>query len=344
MTDAVITEGGLLALGAGVGDAIITQGGHLPFATIRPDCLITQGGQLTFTTVLIDMILTQGGLLALSRYSYCATKHCQCWIIRCRDGDVYRFTSLDVDFPWVGGTFKACGGLDPSASEQGANLGDVGDMELTGVVTIDEVTEEDLYGGKFDDAFVEVWEVPYEDAGGETPRRLAAGWMGDLSHGDATFKAQVLGPGQRITQQAIVTVVAPKCRWDFGSAQCGVDTEALKTTGDVIIATNRESFMANLGLMSDGGIQWENGKVRWTGGRNDGYVTETKTVDFVTGIVVLWALPPYLPQAGDTFDLLPGCLQDGATCQNVYNNKINFGGFEDVPGDKALNETPNASA
>lgn len=325
-------------------DAQLTQSGVTTLATISPPAIMTQAGRISFQTIMVDLLLTQGGLVALSKYFFCATKHCQCWIIRCRDGDVFRFTSLDIDFAWVGGTYKSCGSLDPSASEQASSLGDIGNMELKGVVTIDGVTEEDLYGGKFDDAFVEVWEVPYEDAGGETPRRLAAGWMGDLSHGDATFNAEVLGPGQRLTQHPIVTVVAPTCRWVFGSTQCGKDIEALKSDGDVILATNRESFMANLSLASDGGIQWENGRVRWLTGRNAGYVTETKAVDFDTGIIVLWIFPPYLPEAGDTFDLLPGCKQDFATCKDVYSNGINFGGFKDVPGDKAIAATPNASA
>lgn len=325
-------------------DAEITQGGAFTLATVAPPCIMTQVGKIVFTSIEIDMVLTQGGLIALSRYFYCSTHHCQCWIIRTRDGDVYRFTSLDVDLAWVGGIYKACGGLDPSATEQASSLGDVGNIELTGVVTIDEITEEDLYGGKFDDAFVEVWEVPYIDAGGETARRLAAGWMGELSHGEATFKAEVLGPGQRITQQAIVQVVAPKCRWVFGDSNCKKDLELLKTSGDVILAANRESFMANLGLASEGGIQWENGKARWLTGRNAGYVTEAKEVDFDTGVVTLWALPPYLPEAGDTFDLYPGCLQDKPTCKDVYANYVNFGGFKDVPGEKAVSETPNASA
>lgn len=343
MTDAIITQGGSIMFGALETDAQLSQGGMQTLGIPFPPCILTQGGQITFAAIVIDMILTQGGLVAFSRYRHCATQHCQCWIIKCKDGTTYRFTGLDVDFEWVGGTYKACGSLDPSASEQGSQLGDVGNQELVGVITDDAITEEDLYGGRFDDAYVEVWEVPYRDAGGEIPHRIAAGWMGSLSHGNGRFTAEVLGPGDRLTQQSIVQTVSPKCRWVFGDEHCGKDVEALKTDGDVILCSNRESFMANITLPSAGAFQWENGKVRWTSGRNNGTVCETKAVDFDTGVIVLWALPPFLPEAGDTFDLLPGCLQDKPTCKNVYDNLINFGGF-DIPGENALNETPNASS
>jgi uncharacterized phage protein (TIGR02218 family) len=34
---------------------------------------------------------------------------------------------------------------------------------------------------------------------------------------------------------------------------------------------------------------------------------------------------------GDEFQLLPGCDRTLATCQNVFNNSIHFGGFPFIP-------------
>ena len=85
----------------------------------------------------------------------------------------FRFTSLDQDFHLGAYVYKSCGGLFPSASEESSAIGTVSNMELSGILADDAITEADLYGGLFDDAFVEVWLVPYQ--GTETPRRLAAG-------------------------------------------------------------------------------------------------------------------------------------------------------------------------
>ena len=37
------------------------------------------------------------------------------------------------------------------------------------------------------------------------------------------------------------------------------------------------------------------------------------------------------PAAGDQFQLLPGCDRTLATCTNVFNNAVHFGGFPYIP-------------
>lgn len=288
----------------------------------------------------------------------CATKWCQCWRIFRLDGVVMRFTSLDEDFEWGNDIYDTCGGLTPSAAESASTVGQVGNIELAGIISSDKITEEDLYGGVYDDAFVEVWLVPYEVTAGEVPRRLAAGWTGNLTHTANNFNMEVTGPGARLDQQALTEVVTPTCRWVFGDSRCTIDLEALKKASIVSAAIDRGQFLADISEGSEGagmfsgegdpgsgtedGIQWANGRARWTTGRNTGQTTEVKTVDFTTGKIVLWKLPSYLPVPGDEFDLLPGCAQDAHTCQFVYNNYLNFGGFRDVPGDDSIDATPDA--
>jgi hypothetical protein len=45
--------------------------------------------------------------------------------------------------------------------------------------------------------------------------------------------------------------------------------------------------------------------------------------------VKLAFLTPVLP--GDEFQLLPGCDRTLATCSNVFNNAVHFGGFPYIP-------------
>src|SRR6185295_2105032 len=125
-------------------------------------------------------------------------------------------------------------------------------------------------------------------------------------------------------------------------ATCGVDVEALKTTGEVLSAINRGRIFASLDTASDNGLQWIDGRVRWTTGENVGQVCEVRSVDFDTGEISLWALPAFLPAIGDQFDLLPGCDLTKATCKDIYNAFLRFGGFPDVPGTDAIVASPNA--
>lgn len=291
---------------------------------------------------------SQQAVMILADAEPCVTQRCQLWKIKRRDGVILTFTSHDQDVLWGDGrTYKACNSLNPSASESASNLGSVGNIELEGLISHDDITEEDLYGGLYDDAFVEVWLVSWADVT-DTPKRLAAGWTGELSQGESGFRMEVVGPGARLEQQALVQQYTPGCRRVFGSPQgelapggCGVNIEALKVSGIVQDAPNRGVFAADVAA-SSAPSQWPNGKVTWTSGRNAGTTQEVKTVDFGSGVIVLWVPAPFLPEYGDTFDLYPGCdLAKLGGC-TVYDNVVNFGGFPDVPGPDALMETPDA--
>jgi len=348
----------------GVGDARVTQAARLTLGVGAPTPRATQAVRLAIAEIIAQPRVTQCVRLTIAPAIPCTTKWCQCWRIQRRDGVTLRFTSLDEDFLWGNLLYKSCDSLNPSAAESASTVGQVGNIELQGVISSDDITEADLYGGLYDDAFVEVWIVPYEDTAGEVPRRLAAGWTGNLSHSEAGFNMEVIGPGARLDQQALTQQVTPTCRWVFGDNHCTKDAEALKKQGFVMNSTrDRGTFTAAIsegsegaGDISDGdlasgegggggvtpGLQWANGRVRWTSGRNLSQVCEVKSVDFDTGTIVLWALPAFLPEPGDAFDLLPGCDNSAVTCKEVYGNYLNFGGFRDVPGQDSINQTPDA--
>lgn len=364
-TDARATQGVRLTLTVGDGDARVTQAARLTAAEVTANARATQAARLVAAQVEVQPRVTQTVRLTIAPAIPCATQWAQCWQIRRRDGVILRFTSLDEDFEWGGQVYDSCDSLNPSAAESASTVGQVGNIELVGVISSMKISESDLYGGLYDDAFVEVWEVPYVDTAGEVPRRLAAGWTGNLTHSANSFNMEVIGPGARLSQQALTQAVTPTCRWVFGDpGTCTFDIEARKKPSFVLRATDRGKFTAAISESSSGagdfsgevftdgsgssdgvtddGLQWANGKVRWTSGRNLSQVCEVKTVDFDTGEIVLWALPAFLPQPGDAFDLLPGCDQSADTCKNVYRNYLNFGGFRDVPGQDSIQQTPDA--
>lgn len=349
---AVMAFGGIAFLATGgVSPPRVTQATRLIPASGGGDARATQIPRLLVAGVHADARATQAVRLIVADRVQCVTRWTQLWRITRRDGEVFRYTALDEDFLWGTETFKTCGSLQASAAQDVSAVGQVSSQELQGIFKDDGITEAALYGGLFDDAFVEVWLVAYE--GTESPRRLAAGWTGNLSHEEGTFNMEVVGPGAKIDQQALVQVYGPGCRWVFGSPQCGYDREARKITGTVTASLSRGSFIgqAETGssgsaeLSSDeGALQWADGLVRWITGPNAGIECEVKTADFESGgiAVELWDLAAFLPGPGDEFELLPGCDLSFPTCRDVYHNAINFGGFKDVPGEDAVMQTPDA--
>lgn len=305
-----------------------------------PPMRLSQQATLAAGYVIPPVAVSQQAVLILVDGSPCVTERCQLWRIKRRDGVEFRYTSLDRDVRYGGQVYKSCGSLNPSASEDASTLGTVSNIELEGIISDDGITEADLYGGLFDDAYVTVDLVAW-GALPESPRRLASGWTGELSQGDTGFKMEVLGAGSRLDQQALVQMVTPGCRWVFGDSRCGKDLEAMKLTGEVTGSVTRSVFGAS--LSGDGaGRQWENGTVRFTSGVNEGQRLEVRSVDFAAGVVNLWPSAAFRAEPGDTFDLLPGCDKSRDGGCTLYANVINHGGFPDVPGNDAILETPDA--
>jgi uncharacterized phage protein (TIGR02218 family) len=346
VTDSRVTQAARIVVEDGDGgSARVTQAARLTIGAIAPPVRSTQAVRLAVAEGIYPLRMTQLARIIVSDYVPCVTRWQQCWIITRRDGVVFRYTSLDVDFTWGDNLYKSCGSLNPSAAEDASALGQVGNQELEGIFSDDGIKEAELYGGLFDDAFVEVWLVPYE--GDESARRLAAGWTGNLRHGEKGFNLEVVGPGARIDQQALVQVYTPGCRWTFGDSRCQYDREAHRVQATITHVFDRGRFVAEIDANSAGDaddLQWENGLAQWTSGENVGRNCEVKAADFASaGVTIeLWELAGLEPQVGDTFDLLPGCDLSKATCKNVYDNVINFGGFDRVPGQDSVVQTPDA--
>jgi uncharacterized phage protein (TIGR02218 family) len=336
-----ITQGTRQLVAAGPGAVRATQATRMILGSIAPPGRVTQAHRLLVAFVNPPARVTQAVRLVIAQSVGCVTHWQQLWTLRRRDGVTFRFTSLDADFRQGAIVYKSCGGLFPSASEESSEIGTVSNMELSGILADDAITEADLYGGLFDDAFVEVWLAPYQ--GTETPRRLAAGWLGTVQHGENGWTGEVTGPGARLDQQALVVPYSPACRWTFGDSRCQVDLTALQLDGIVTEGVNRGLIVAGVSS-SSAEVQWPNGRVIWQTGRNTGVTCEIKEVDFGVSDaeISLWALAPFLPEPGDEFIMQPGCDLSAATCKNVYSNLINFGGFKDVPGNDAITATPIA--
>lgn len=306
-----------------------------------PPSRVSQAAALAVAEVVPELAVSQVAALVLVDASRCVTGTCQTWTIRRRDGKIFRYTSLDRDLVYGGKIYKACGSLDPSAAQNGATLGDTGSISLSGLITDNGISESELFGGLFDDAFVTIDLIHWDDPT-VTPKRLASGWVGKVSQRPAFHTMEVLSVGARLEQAALVQVVSPSCRWQFGDARCGVNVEAMKIHGQIRRVINRADLLLDLSPPPDDGRIWKSGRMRFVDGVCAGMVCEYKGVDFASGQITLWAPAGLVPSPGDAVEILPGCdLNRDGGCK-AYNNIINFGGFPDVPGTDAILETPDA--
>ena len=105
------------------------------------------------------------------------------------------------------------------------------------------------------------------------------------------------------------------------------------------VTGDRIQFQSNVTPAPVG--HYTEGRVTWTSGPNNGLISDIQLYTTLNGVILLHLQTPYPILAGHTFTIIPGCGRTEPECV-AYANKINFGGYEDLPGNDQLFDTPTA--
>jgi uncharacterized phage protein (TIGR02218 family) len=250
-----------------------------------------------------------------------------CWKITRTDGQVYGFTNHDQSLSISGVTYLAETGFSATAIRTAADFA-VDNLDVMGVLDAATITAADLRAGLWDFAAVEIFDVNWATlADGVLNQRK--GWIGEVRSGRSGFVAELRGLTQRL-QQTIGRLYGAACDAELGDARCGVTLASYTVTGTVTGVTSRRVFADSALTDADG--YFDQGKITWTGGENDGLSMEVKTYLLAGGAIALVLPMPFDVAIGDTYSLSAGCDKLFPTCGTKFSNKINFRGFPHVPG------------
>ncbi|WP_343347672.1 DUF2163 domain-containing protein [Sphingomicrobium sp. XHP0239] len=302
---------------------------------------VSQAGIEMLHRVLPSFSISQGGIEYLNKAAPCVTHLAQIWAIKRSDGETLRFTSLDRDLEWGGQTYHACGSMSPSASENAAEAGSVGNIDLTGLVAAGYVTETDLQGGKYDGARVRAVLVPWK--GAASVRVLLDGTFGRVEFDDRSFTVEVTGSGGRLAQTPLVRTMKPGCDYVFGDRYCGRSLDGLIVSGAVETSGDGRNFTDS--ARSEAAGYFTNGIVAFISGNNGGVEARIKEHGD-GGQFTLWPRLTFPIAAGDEYEMTPGCSQhresDGGTNGCIsWDNFVNYGGEPDSPGGDAVARRPD---
>ena len=347
MTDARVTQGANLALTEG-GDTQVTQAPVLVLAQLDAvGARVTQAPALALIQQTTDEVrITQAPALVLAANVPCNTYWAQTWRIERLDGTVFRYTDHDENVSFMGQTFSPCNSLNASAAELAAFIGQIGSQDLAGIISDDGISEADLYNGLLDGAIVEVWLVPWSQVGGQIPRRLFYGTVEGTSQGQHGFKAEVLTPGAKLQQRALLKHYTASCRWTFGDSNCAVSLGALTVTGTVthraaIGAANRaRNRIFRDSSRGEAAGTFDQGLLTWTSGNNSGRSTEVKS-QAADGTFTLWDPLLFEIEIGDAYSVYEGCNKSETRCK-ALSNFDRFGGFPHISGRDKVSQTPDS--
>lgn len=264
-----------------------------------------------------------------AHYEQETTTLARLWKITRRDGRIFGFTDHDEMIVFDGVTYAVSSVFDISAVSTRSEL-NVDSLEAKGILAEEGITASDIEAGLWDGAQVLMMEVNYEDLS-MGANILRYGDAGEIRREGQQYTAEVRGLMQYL-QNNIGRVVTATCPYDLGDSDCKVDIEALRVSGSVTDseATTRE-FTDATRIEADGFFSF--GTLTWTTGLNVGLSMEVKKFT-AGGLIELQLDMPHDVSAGDQYTMVPGCDKIGrlGDCKLTYDNYVNFGGFEDVPG------------
>jgi uncharacterized phage protein (TIGR02218 family) len=260
------------------------------------------------------------------------TTLCRCWRVTRRDSVVLGFTDHDEDITLEGVVCRANSGLTASEATQLLGLATAG-LDISGALSGDSLSEDDLAAGRYDAADIEMWLVDWSDP--SLAVLLVKGVIGEVRREATAFTAELRSLANRLDEESGRLFTAT-CSADLGDARCTIDLgdPEFRGSGTVAALTASASFQA-AGLDSYASTWFTAGKVTFTSGANIGTSVEVKTHRVAAdGVFIdLWQAVAQPIAIGDSFTVTAGCDKRFATCRDRFNNAINFRGFPAIPGD-----------
>ncbi len=254
------------------------------------------------------------------------------WRVIARDGYGVDVTSATRPITYDGVNYVPST-VSPSPEQLVENL-DPSNMEVTLSMATAGVTKQDLLGGRWDGARVEIRHYDWANAEVEQTWR---GVLHSVVYDNGKMKAEVLDVAL-IFSQLVGNLYQDTCRADFGDAACGKTpaTQTATVTGFV----GREEFTVT--LTEPEANFYQNGKVTFTSGANNGLSKEVRlsSQSGATLTVELLDAMRYAIAIGDAVTLYEGCAHTFPACIKKGNAK-RFRGEPNLPGRNKLFRWPN---
>jgi uncharacterized phage protein (TIGR02218 family) len=259
------------------------------------------------------------------------TTLCWCWRLIRRDGAKLGFTDHDRDIAFDETTFEAASGFNASEIRDQIGLS-VDNLEVTGALISDRLSESALASGDFDDAAIEIFRVNWQDP---TQRILMrAGSLGEVRRSGTAFSAEVRGLAHYL-QQPRGRLFQYTCDADLGDARCCVDltSSTYRATGTVLALTGTRRLTVD-GLAEYEPAWFNHGILTFTSGANAGRAMEIKNHTHRAGMIEieLWQPMGKPISISDTISVTAGCDKRIETCTARFANAINYRGFPHMPG------------
>ncbi|UWQ16983.1 DUF2163 domain-containing protein [Jannaschia sp. M317] len=268
---------------------------------------------------------------------------CRAWVLRRKDGIVHGFTDHDRDMIVDGVACLASSGMAAGALQASTGMA-VDNVEASGALQHDVISEADLKAGRWDAAEVTAYLVNWQDPG--SFEILFRGSLGEISWGDGRFSAELRGLAEALNKTQ-GRVFQSRCDAVLGDGRCRKDLSDDIFTLEVEVVEVEDARVLFLPIPDLYEARWfERGRLDVLDGAASGLSEQVKTdrIGTTSRRIELWAGLRAPIAAGDRVRLQAGCDKRMATCRFKFDNLLNFRGFPHIPGDDWMMAYPNSRA
>lgn len=258
-----------------------------------------------------------------------------CWRLERRDGVALGFTSHDRDLEVGGFRYRAAPGIAPSAVSRSDGL-DVDTLDVSGALTSDLISGDDLSAGRWDGARLRLIAVDWSNPDAE-PLFLARGELGEVGTSDGAFTAELRGP-TALLDRPVVEATSPECRAELGDKRCRVDLAGRTRFARIAAVVDAVTVDVDGSELSANAYGY--GRLRWIGGANSGLGSAILRSDGAR--LFLRDAPLNAVTVGTLVELAEGCDKIFTTCRDRFANGVNFRGEPHLPGADLLTRYPRA--
>lgn len=271
-----------------------------------------------------------------------STTLCRTWLVRRKDGVTFGFTDHDCDLTFDGVVFAARSGMTAGVLEKSTGMA-VDNTEVMGALSDASIREEDILAGRFDGAEVTAFLVNWTDV---TERSiLFRGTFGEMIRSGGAFRVDLRGLTEPLNLPH-GRVYHPECGAVLGDAQCRVDLSAAayscESALQAVIDGRSLHVAADPGFAEGWFVDGQAVILSGAGTGQTGRVRSDTTRGDVR-IIELWQTLAVRPGPQDRIRLIAGCDRRASTCQNKFQNFMNFRGFPHIPGEDWLRSSPDKS-
>lgn len=159
---------------------------------------------------------------------------------------------------------------------------------------------------------------------------LFEGFIATVEVSSALLKIHARSETEKLNIQYPKNVFSPKCQNVLYDAGCQVNRDSVKASG-TLVGDQTAGVLVGDTLSANG--YYDLGAITITSGACSGLSRSVLSSTNLgsTEEIILSVSFPVSPAAGDTYEIVPGCQHDLATCTNKFANQNRFRGFPFVP-------------